>query len=90
MAKTIEMAKKAWADKMRFAGPRWKAGVEAGKGFWKKGVAEFLGVSEGSIDPTRVSAYEAGVGRVSADDFARAVSGKEEKYGRKLLEGLTV
>lgn len=90
MVKTLEMAKAAWADKMKLSGPRWKAGV-AGKGAeWKKSIAAFLGVSEASVDPTRVTAYTAGTERVSAEDFARAVEGKEEKYGRKLVDALTV
>jgi len=90
MTKTLEMAKKAWVEKMKLCGPRWKAGVAGKATEWKKSIAQFLGVSEGSVDPTRVSAYTAGTDRVSAEDFAKAVAGKEEKYGRKLADALTV
>jgi len=90
MPKTLDMAKRAWADKMKLSGPRWKTGVAGKANEWKKSIAQFLGVGEGSIDPTRVSAYTAGTERVTAEDFARAVHGKEEKYGRKLVDALTV
>lgn len=83
---TLALAKKKYARKMRNAGSKWKRAV-TGKGpAYREGLARFFGVSPESIDETRVSAYTAGVEAVSAEDFQAAVSGKEEKWAKRMKE----
>lgn len=83
---TIRLAKEKWARKMAVAGPRWKSGV-VGKGpEFCRGVADFFGVP--TCNPAKQAAWEAGTGAVSAEEFAAAVRGKEDKWERKLREAM--
>jgi hypothetical protein len=79
---TVETAKKKW--KLKVKGERWKRGVTGKGSEYCKGIADFLGVS--TCKAERQSAYTAGVEAVSAADFDKAVSGKEEKWERRYRE----
>jgi len=79
---TIETAKKKWARKVK--GDKWKKGVTGKETDYCKGVAEFLGVR--TCNPERSAAWREGVDAVSAADFDKAVSGKEEKWASKYRE----
>ena len=81
---TIELAKAKYAAKMARAGPRWKKRVTDKVSDYAKGVARFLGISDISSD--KKTAWSEGVGRVSADEFQRAVSGKETRWADRLRE----
>ena len=83
---TLESAKRKWARKMAQAGPKWKKGVTGKETAWCEGVARFLGT--GTCNPDALNAYRAGVDAVSAEEFGRAVAGKEEKWAKKLREAL--
>jgi len=83
---TLKLAKKKYARKMKTAGRRWKKGVTDKGSEYRKGLANFFGVSPESIDDDRVKAYTAGVDDVSAEDFQKAVEGKEEKWAKRLKE----
>jgi predicted oxidoreductase len=79
---TPELAKKKWREKVK--GEKWKKGVTGKEDAYCKGVAEFLGTT--TCNPDRLNAYREGINRVSAADFDRAVSGKEEKWFQKYKE----
>jgi len=81
---TLATAKAKWARKMAVAGPRWKRNVTDKSGAYASGMATFLGIP--TIATNRVEAWKAGVGAITADDFAAAVRGKEDKWERKLLD----
>jgi len=80
----IDLAARKWGEKMPQKGAAWKKGVTGKETAYCKGVAEFIGV--GTCNPERLEAYRAGVARVSAEDFATAVRGKEEKWKRRYIE----
>lgn len=79
---TPEGAKQKWARKV--SGSAWKEGVKGKDSAYCQGVADFLGVSSCSAD--KKSAWSSGVEAVSASDFDRAVSGKEDKWLRNYRE----
>lgn len=81
---TLETAMKKWARKMKTAGTRWKKGVTDKTDAFAKGLARFLGLPD--ISDAKKTAWSEGVGSITAEDFARAVSGKEEKWARRLKE----
>jgi hypothetical protein len=83
---TIELAKAKYARKMATAGAKWKQGVTGKAEAYAEGMAAF-GAPVGSV--TRAS-YSAGVEAVSADAFQRTVTGKEEKWARKLKAAVSV
>lgn len=87
MPKTLEYAKKKWEEKMEKVAPRWKKGVTGKAKAYAEGVAAFLGVSPEEIG--RDDDWQAGVDRVSPEDFASAVRGKGDKWARRLKEALT-
>lgn len=79
---TPELAKKKWRRKVK--GEKWKRGVTGKEDEFCKGVAEFLGVP--TCNPEVLQAYREGINAVSAADFDRAVSGKEEKWLQRYRE----
>ncbi|RLF78770.1 hypothetical protein DRN32_06320 [Thermococci archaeon] len=82
---TITSAKKKWGAKMPLKGPAWKKGVETAiKGdHYSKGLKEFLEGRE--PNPEIVKMWKEMTGKVTAEDFASAVRGKEEKWARRYL-----
>jgi len=83
----IDLAEKKWGEKMPKKGAAWKKGVTGKESDYCKGVAEFIGVS--TCNPEKLQAWREGVARVSAEDFAAAVRGKEHKWRRKYVEAMT-
>jgi hypothetical protein len=83
----LPLAKKKYADKMKTRGPVWKKRVTGKEEVYAKAVADFLGIP--SISTEKKELYKAGIDRVSAEDFAKAVEGKEEKWARRLIEAFS-
>jgi len=83
---TISLAKEKWARKMRDAGVRWKKGVSDKVEAYKKGLSEFAGVTPGETMPKH---WREGVEAVTPEEFAKAVSGKEEKWASRLAEAIS-
>lgn len=81
---TIELAMKKWARKMARAGPRWKRGVTDKVTAFAKRMAEFLGLPD--ISEEKKAAWKEGVEAVTAEDFQKAVKGKESKWAERLKE----
>jgi hypothetical protein len=81
---TIELAKKKYAEKMANAGARWKKGVTDKVSRYASELARFLGLPD--ISASKKEAWDSGVGRVSAEDFSKAVAGKETKWADRLRE----
>ena len=85
----IGTAKKKWAGKMAVAGSKWKGKVEkaAAEDRYTKGLERFVEgrVRVGSTMPTM---WKEGVGRVSAEDFSKAVRGKEDYWETRLLDAI--
>jgi len=79
---TLTLAKKKWERKMRNAGAKWKKNVNPKA--YAEGIKAFLG----SVNPDVVKAYEEGVSSVTAEEFQSAVTGKSEKWARKLKQAL--
>ena len=84
MAKNLEMAKKHYKAKTKVMGKHWKERVTGKESIYAKNMAEFLGIP--SISTDRVEAWKAGTDAVSAEDFTKIVTGKEDKWARRLLE----
>lgn len=87
MAK-VDLAKKKWERKMANAGRKWKANVSGKDADYKKGIAEFLGVSPDAVNPDVVSSWREGVDLVTESDFQSAVSGKGDKWERKYRDAM--
>lgn len=81
---TLELAKKKYARKMKNAGARWKKNVAGKVGAYARELAKFLGISD--ISGAKKTAWTEGTGEVSADEFGRAVAGKETKWASRLKE----
>jgi len=81
---TLELAKKKWARKMARVGARWKKAVTDKTEAFAKGMARFLGIPD--ISAEKKTAWSEGVGAVTAEDFAKAVKGKEDKWATRLKE----
>lgn len=81
---TLGIAEKKWTRKMEDAGVKWKSSVTGKTDEWAKGMANFLGISD--INPSKKEAYTKGIEAVTPEDFAKAVSGKADKWARKLKE----
>jgi len=81
---TLDLAKSKWTRKMEGAGARWKSAVTGKVDEWASGLASFLGISD--ISPEKKTAWVKGIESVSAEDFAKAVRGKADKWARKLKE----
>jgi hypothetical protein len=81
---TMTLAKEKWARKMRDAGAKWKAGVSGKEGAYRDGLARL----SGTVGSTMPSHWAEGVDAVSADEFGRAVAGKEDKWASKLAEAI--
>jgi len=81
---TLDLAKGKWARKMEGAGKRWKSGVTGKVDEWASAMASFLNIP--SISAEKKSAWAKGIESVSAEDFAKAVRGKADKWARKLKE----
>lgn len=79
---TIELAQKKYGEKMPKKGPVWKKAVTDKVGVYARELARFLGITD--ISSAKKEAWSSGVGRVSAEDFAKAVTGKEIKWAEKL------
>jgi len=82
---TLALAKAKWARKMANAGAKWKAGVTGKRSAYAEGLGRFAGVTAGS---TMSSNYEAGVNATPAEEFQRAVAGKEETYARNFADAI--
>jgi hypothetical protein len=70
---------------MKDAGPKWKKGVTDKTEAYKKGLELFSGVTVGTTMPTH---WKEGVDAVTAEDFAKAVVGKEDVWAKKLSEAI--
>lgn len=81
---TIETAKKKYAEKMSRAGPKWKKNVTDKTPRYAREMASFLGLPD--ISAEKKEAWASGVGRVTAEDYATAVRGKEVKWAERLVE----
>jgi len=81
---TLELAKKKWARKMKRAGVRWKKGVTDKVSKFAEGMARFLGLTD--ISAEKKEAWKSGVAEVTAEDFQKAVAGKESKWAERLKE----
>jgi hypothetical protein len=87
MAKSIAYAQSKWERKTAAAGTKWKAAVTGKGASYSAGIQDFLGQAPaGAV----VTAWEQGVGAVSADEFQRAIAGKGGKYAENLRRGLTM
>jgi hypothetical protein len=86
---TLESAKAKWARKMADAGPKWYDGVKDKGDDYCKGMADFLGTTPDYCMRTKSDLYTKGVDAVGASGFGAAVSGKEEKWAKKLKEAFT-
>jgi hypothetical protein len=82
---TPELAKKKWKRKVK--GEKWKKNVTGKENDFCEGIKEFLGVS--TCNPDVVSNWREGVDNVSASDFDKSVSGKEEKWFNKYKEKMS-
>ena len=85
---TLELAKRKWARKMARAGPIWKRRVTDKSDEYAKGMSDFLGITV-PVTHERVRNWKEGVDAVSADDFAAAVRGKEDKWADRLKEAFS-
>jgi len=85
---TLELAKKKWARKMARAGPIWKKHVTGKEDDYAKGMGDFLGITV-PVTHERVRSWKEGVDDVSAEDFAAAVRGKEDKWAERLKEAFS-
>lgn len=81
---TLVTAKKKYARKTKTMGPNWKKGVTDKVDIYAKAMADFLGIP--AIRASRKDAWASGTKDVTAEDFASAVKGKEEKWARRLVE----
>ena len=86
---TIETAKAKWAAKMSNAGSKWKAGVSGKGAALKRGIASFLGVSPDAVRGEKITAYESGTGRITAEQFQASVAGKQDKWAENTRKGWT-
>lgn len=82
---TLATAKEKYAYKMSKAGPVWKSGVTDKSDEYSKGVSDFIGRP---TNPAKVEAWRAGTDRITAEKFAEAVRGKEDKWARRLVEAM--
>lgn len=74
-----------WERKMSTVAPaKWKKNLSPDK--WKAG----LDVAGASVGPTMYNEYRDAINKVTAEDFARAVKGKGEKWATRLKEALAV
>jgi hypothetical protein len=85
MAKTIAYAQAKWERKTSGAGDKWKSNVSGAAGRYAQGVTECAGACGSQ---TR-SAWESGVGAVSAADFNAAISGKGAKWAENYRRGVS-
>jgi hypothetical protein len=83
---TLALAKAKWLRKMRDAGARWKAAVTGKRSAYAEGLGRFAGVTPGTAMPSH---YEEGVGAVTAEEFGKAVAGKEDRWASRLVEAIT-
>jgi hypothetical protein len=85
----ISRAKKKWAEKIAKRAPKWKEEVEkaASENRYTKGLERFV---EGKVKvgTTMPDMWKVGIGRVTAEDFVKAVSGKEDYWETKLLDAI--
>lgn len=84
---TIELAQKKYAEKMPKKGPVWKKRVTDKTATYAREMARFLGLPD--ISAEKKEAWDSGVGRVTAEDFAKAVTGKEVKWAERLREAFS-
>lgn len=81
---TLESAKRKWERKTANAGPKWKASVTKEK--YMAGMDEF----GTPVGPMTGQNYADGVGEISAAEFQAAITGKGEKWARRLKEAVAV
>ena len=76
VVKSLSTAASNWAARTGAAAGKWKSAVDAAQGNYCKNFGQFVGhaICEACTN------YAAGVGAVSASDFAAAVSGRQGAY----------
>ena len=82
---TMELAKAKWARNMRDAGAKWKKGVTGKEAAYREGLGTF---SKGAVGASMPAHWAEGVGAVTPEEFANAVSGKEGKWASRLAEAI--
>lgn len=87
MAKSIQESQEKWERKTAGAGSKWKANVQGKRSEWEAEMADFLGVSTDQI--TKGDEWETEVNAVSSSEFQNSISGKGDKWARRVREGLT-
>ncbi|HUY55344.1 MAG TPA: hypothetical protein VMV23_09330 [Candidatus Nanopelagicaceae bacterium] len=86
MAKSIAQGQAKWERKTANAGDKWKQSVAGAGGRYSQGLSESVGTQVG---PQTTSAWEQGVGAVSAGDFNASISGKGSKWAENLRRGVS-
>ncbi len=76
MVKTIDYSQKKWERKTAGKGAKWKERTSAAKGRAASQMAAFVGHAV----PEWVTAYNAGVDGMSAEQFQAAIAGKGGKW----------
>jgi hypothetical protein len=76
IVKSLNTASANWATNTGAAAGKWKSAVDAAQGNYCANFGKFVGhpISQACAN------YAAGVGAVSATDFAQAVSGRQAAY----------
>lgn len=81
----LNSAQAKWEAKTQNAGEKWKSGLSGAEGRWAAGLSAF-GTPPG---PMTSAAYSQGIGRVSASDFQRSISGKGAKWRENFARGMS-
>jgi hypothetical protein len=76
IVKSLNTASANWATNTGAAAGKWKTAVAAAQGNYCANFGKFVGHAVTEV----CTKYAAGVGAVSASDFATAVSGRQAAY----------
>lgn len=86
MAKSLAQGTSKWERKTANVGDKWKQGVTGAGSRYAQGLSESAG---SPVGPMTLSAWEQGVGAVSASDFNASISGKGSKWAENFRRGIS-
>ncbi|WP_435182000.1 hypothetical protein [Halorussus sp. AFM4] len=78
-----------WESHLERAADQWKQGVTESQDDYRRGLANFLGVSENDISQNVSHQWDEGVSQMSPDEFRQSIEGEGADWLVNLYEGVT-